>query len=116
MLTAQLFCCPRGIAADRLAHILIGRNAIPERAAADNFLLSGSKLLQRQARLAAQLPYRSLKHHREVLADKADIALRQLEYRADPHCLKLFTDPPPDAPDLTHRQQRHQLPLPLRAG
>ncbi len=30
-------------------------------------------------------PYRSFEHHREVLADKADIALRQLEYRADPH-------------------------------
>ena len=116
MLTAQLFCCPRGIAADRLAHILIGRNPIPERAAADNFLLSGGKLLQRQATLAAQLPYRSFEHHREVLADKADIALRQLEYRADPHRFKLFPDPPPDAPDLAHRQQRHQLSLPLRAG
>ncbi len=90
MLTAQLFCCPRGIAADRPAHILIGRNPIPERAAADNFLLSGANSSSAEARLAAQLPYRSFEHHREVLADKADIALRQLEYRADPHRFKLL--------------------------
>lgn len=43
-----------------------------------------------------------------------DIGIRQLQYRFNPHGLQFFTDAAPDAPDLIHRKQSHQLPLPFQ--
>ncbi len=115
MLTAQLFCCPRGIAADRPAHILIGRNPIPERAAADNFLLSGAN-----SSSAVQGSPRSSRTVRSSTTVKC-LRIKRISLSASwstcrSPSLQAFADPPPDAPDLAHRQQRHQLSLPLRAG
>ena len=49
-----------------------------------------------------------------MLPDKTDIGIRQLQYRFNPHGLQLFTNTAPDSPDLIHRKQSHQLPLPFQ--
>lgn len=111
--STQLLRCPRRVATDSLPHCIVISNTFTERPTAYNLLLYWRKLFQFKTRFTAQLAHSPLQYHIEVLSDKPDVGISQVENRLDPHSFELFGNSTAGAPGLINRKCRHQLALPI---
>ena len=99
--------------ADRFTHLLQRGDPLAKGATADNLFLWRRRIFKFDTGLAIEFANRAFHHHGKVLANIFRAGIGQIQGAVNTHLLQAYPEAAAYAPDLIHRQQRHQSTLAL---